>query len=562
MCAAGVLLASQGISARLRGSRWGVGIEGLGTAIAYLSKEAAIVLPLFAVVEAWAVERSPLIDTNRRRVFQAAAPQLVIAVVYWVGRRIWLPIGAHPAAIDLATHVASVLESVGRYIALSAWPGDLALGRAFVVQTASKPPLVNAHVVLAAVALAGAIGAVMAFHRRRPALCIGLVLFLAALVPVSNVVRIGYSVLVSPRFLYLPLIGLGLVAADVLGGVTSRSSVALRRLALGVSAVVVSALFVRSTARAADFDSEERFWSYERAQTPHYPPALLYGVSRSLSERRPRAALRLARDAHAQLLAVSPQDPSRVELMLMTLRAVMVLTPDVSRDDLAGLGRFIHDLRAGRPARFESTRLDMVLDVRAHDLRDAFHARDLELLLLSAEISSRLGDDANALAGPKQLAMQCPHCWTLMQPAILVAARAHELALARELLGNLVQDAADAFPELGETLGEATRVMARSRDARPSERALLDTQYFALLGAWGRAYSAAGPALADPESLDPGSAARLGELAFRAGDMTMAERLLQRALSPRDVRVRFDELAQSMHWVDAREHEAIGSAEP
>src|SRR5262249_26994250 len=53
ICMLAVLIAAQGIAWRLAGRRLGLALEIGGTAIAYLTKEQAIVLPAFALVEAW-----------------------------------------------------------------------------------------------------------------------------------------------------------------------------------------------------------------------------------------------------------------------------------------------------------------------------------------------------------------------------------------------------------------------------------------------------------------------------------------------------------------------------
>jgi hypothetical protein len=58
--------------------------------------------------------------------------------------------------------------------------------------------------------------------------------------------------------------------------------------------------------------------------------------------------------------------------------------------------------------------------------------------------------------------------------------------------------------------------------------------------------------MSDPSELDEVSAARLGELACRAGDEAAATRLLARSVPAESVRARLDEIECVMHWIDAR----------
>lgn len=553
VCATGVLLAARGIAGRLRGRRSGWTVEAIGTAIAYLSKEVAVTLPLFGAVEAWAVDRGALGDVDRRRIARAVVPQIVVAAIYLLARHLWLPIGAASHPTSAPTHAALALESVGRYAALCIWPGDLSLGRSFIRHTGPQPVPVLGYAALGVIGLA-VLGVASAWtRRRRPAIAVGALLFVGSLLPVCNVVSIGYSVLISPRFLYLPLIGLGLMLADAFQALRARRAV------IAGCAVTIAALFARSAVRSQDFDSEQRFWDYEIAHVPYYPPALVYQVSKALNDRRPRHALRLAHDAHATLLAVAPADASRTDLVLLTLNALSVLTPDLQRDDLIALRNFAGDLGAGRSAHLENGPLRLVFDVPAQDLAPSLRARALELTLFRGEISSRLGDDDQARGAARRLASQCPHCWTLMQTGVFVAARTGEIALARELLDDLERDAPRRHPEIAAQLDAAEQLLAAVRGIPGAGAALPMADFYSRLGAWGRAYAAATPALSDASHLDAGSCATLGELAYRAGDRDTAERLFARALPAPEVRARLEEIARSMHWIDAPAPASDGS---
>ena len=80
-------IATEGIGRRLRGARWGLALELVGTIGAYLAKEQALILPAFAAVEAWVALGRPALDRAAvKRCIVVALPQAAVAIAYLVVR--------------------------------------------------------------------------------------------------------------------------------------------------------------------------------------------------------------------------------------------------------------------------------------------------------------------------------------------------------------------------------------------------------------------------------------------------------------------------------------------
>ena len=566
LCALGIFIALQGLARRMAGHRDGVVIEdrgakrsGLrlsrgfgggapivieiaGTALAYLSKEQAVVLPAFIAVEAWAATRT----IDRKNLVRAIAPQAATAAAYLVFRHFFLPIGHATAVVTFGTHVAYMLESLGRYVALIVWPGDLSLGRAQRVYVHGVATPVWPFVIAGALTIVAVTACVWMCRRRAPAISAGLLLTAVSLAPVCNIVWMGYFVLISPRFLYLPIFGLAFVIAEGVAAFDTRRSVALR----AACAVVVVALGARSISRSADFASEDAFWSYEIARNPTYSPALMHQINKTLDAGRPRAALHDAIEAHDKVHMAE----HRSAITLLAVRATLELVPDLARDALVAIRTFLADVRDDRDARLTLPPLGLELSLGAKDPESIAMRQHSRLLLesLEGEIASRLGDDAAARRAASDVAAQCTDCTGLLLPLTRVAARAGDLDLASALLSELRSTGWTADAErLSHDVDKGRELAAARRQARGPYRTVLDTRYFVLFGAWGRAYEAAKPAIESGETLDPETARELGDLCFRAGDTPTARKLLGRSMPPDAVKERLDALALEMHWVDA-----------
>src|SRR5207244_9004756 len=106
---------------RRAGRGRGTLLETVRTALAYATKEQAVVLFAFVAVEAWAHLGRPALDGKvLRRMAGAAGPQLCVAVAYVGARAVFLPLRPpHDATLGLASHATEVLETMGRFAVLA-----------------------------------------------------------------------------------------------------------------------------------------------------------------------------------------------------------------------------------------------------------------------------------------------------------------------------------------------------------------------------------------------------------------------------------------------------------
>jgi len=103
-----------------------------------------------------------------------------------------------------------------RYIQMLIWPAGLAP----LYPQASTPPYV--HTLLLALALLVALTiAALLYRKRLPYLLVGWLWFLGTLVPVIGIVMVGYHS-IADRFLYIPAIGLFIIAAWGLVDIATR----------------------------------------------------------------------------------------------------------------------------------------------------------------------------------------------------------------------------------------------------------------------------------------------------------------------------------------------------
>jgi hypothetical protein len=123
------------------------------------------------------------------------------------------------------------------------------------------------------------------------------------------------------------------------------------------------------------------------------------------------------------------------------------------------------------------------------------------LLALRAQLASRLGDDAQAIALASQASAACAACITIRGPELEILAAAGRYDQATALIGEL----------RGHVDERQLAVVAHEVEvARRAHDQHARAQELAALGLWGRAYAEA------PD---------VAELAFKAGDPRAAQRL-------------------------------------
>jgi protein O-mannosyl-transferase len=232
-----------------RGGWWRYAVALLTFALGLLSKPMLVTLPcVLLLLDFWPLRRTPWLkqdEADHRPWWQTVRPLVLEKIPFFalaalgcvatvVAQRAGgavLTMEQAPLALRLGNSIVSYL----RYLKMFFLPTDLA---AFY-------PLERLWLtweVLAAVGLILAVTAtVTLLARRRPYLAVGWLWFLGTLVPVIGVVQVGNQAM-ADRYMYLPMIGLGLMiawgAADLLARRSFRLGAA--SLALGACAVLTA----------------------------------------------------------------------------------------------------------------------------------------------------------------------------------------------------------------------------------------------------------------------------------------------------------------------------------
>jgi hypothetical protein len=541
ICMLALLVTADGIARRLRRQPGGIALEVFGTLIAYTSKEQAIVLPVFAAVEAWVIAERGAIDWPMLvRMLRTAAPQIAAAVLYLVLRHFLMPIAAPSvgAGIPVGDHIQAVSESMGRFVALTVVPHDLSIQQGLIHISAGKPVHSVGYIVLGALAFVSLVGAAFAFRKRQPFVTIGIGFFLFTIAPTSNIIHTQLETLVSERFLYLPLLGIAYVAGVAIAR-TQRRWPAYMVLAI---ALVFS---VQSFDRSRDYADEDVFWARERELHPTSPTAQRNAINHALRERHYRAAL-----ARTLELTRNDVDYQDVSVALQVAGLVANLTPDHDRATLTAIDQFCQDLLAAKsPAATLTTgAVSFTIPTTTTAFRRYLEIYKTRIIALRAQLQSRLGNNAEAVELAKTALGQCPRCADIVTSGALTIARAGYYDDALELLAeseghipveplsamrNMIEKAQAAHEQAAQASGPA------SIQAHAAELAALEL--------WGRAFDVLAPHEADIMRA-PKFARGFAELAVRAGEPIAARRVLAGALSPGEIDQLVAQWSSVMGW--------------
>jgi tetratricopeptide (TPR) repeat protein len=227
-----------------------------GLSVLYLvglgSKEIAVTLPgLLVLLEVYRPTEEPLVPRIRRGVPVVLSLAAVLGA-YLILR--WSVLGTvagevpAPALRGLTggERVLTAITVWPEYLRLMVFPASLSADYAPGVIMVARG--VTPDVLLGLAVLIAWLGGAVFFLRRAPMVGLGLAWFALTVLPVSNLV-IPTGVLLAERTLYLPSVGLALVAADLARRAVTTSERRTRALAMALAAVAGLALFVRTVTR-------------------------------------------------------------------------------------------------------------------------------------------------------------------------------------------------------------------------------------------------------------------------------------------------------------------------
>jgi tetratricopeptide (TPR) repeat protein len=183
--------------------------------LALLSKETGMMLlPFLAAMELAGPVREG--EALRARLLRLA-PFAGVAGIYLLARVLVLStvLGAGAAGAGMGAAIVRVAHAVPRYLALVLFPAPLT-----IYHPDPETFLPGLPALAAAWALLGAVVSLLV-RQRRPATRFGLLWFAVNLLPVSGLVAIP-SAPIAERFLYVPAIGLWIVAGDQVAALSAR----------------------------------------------------------------------------------------------------------------------------------------------------------------------------------------------------------------------------------------------------------------------------------------------------------------------------------------------------
>ncbi|MBI2481307.1 MAG: tetratricopeptide repeat protein [Planctomycetia bacterium] len=203
--------------------------------LALMAKPLAVTLPcVFALLDYWPLRRCPLLEPLRptaagcRRdpcpsrswslLLMEKFPWLLLSCgASWLSYRCQasIQVVSSWAALPLGLRIENACVAYGLYLRRMIWPSDLAVFYPHPAWHDPHParillvPAIGSGVILAIVT-----GIVVWRMRRNPGLAIGWFWFLGTMVPMIGLVQVGQQQL-ADRYIYIPMIGLGLLAVTV-----------------------------------------------------------------------------------------------------------------------------------------------------------------------------------------------------------------------------------------------------------------------------------------------------------------------------------------------------------
>ncbi|MFH1725132.1 MAG: kelch repeat-containing protein, partial [Elusimicrobiota bacterium] len=265
------------VRSREKASRWAYGGSLACFALSLLSKEMAVTLPVALGFYLYLRGRAPQ-DGGKGR-WSPLIPYFLLAGAYVLARSAALGQTAQTGywAGGLAPQALTMLKGLAIYVKQTLLPYPLSLEYLFAVKHSLDPETLFFGLLLAALLWLG-------FRQmgRNPRTGFGILLFLLALAPVSNIVSI--NTVVNERYLYLSVIGWGLIVAELLAWTLSTRAGrngAVR--ALGLAALCCLYLGV-TTQRNKDWKDT---FSLARANLETCPQSarLRYAMAKAYAER-------------------------------------------------------------------------------------------------------------------------------------------------------------------------------------------------------------------------------------------------------------------------------------
>lgn len=520
-------VALTGVARALRQRRGGWILLLAGLVGALLSKEQAVVFPVLALLECWVFLGKPGWSWSTLRALwnpalQFVLPPLFLCVLYVMLRTSFLPMEGFATGQRGAVQIGlRALETLGRLNCLLLWPQDLSF---FSSVLRFSPEGVLPHrgfVTFGLVVLLTLITLMIGYRLRRPLFAAACALYGALLLPVMNLVPVGTTFLTAPRFLFLPSFAVCYAFGEALQAIPVGR---WRRAVLTLSGVVLVVWCGWGARRALDFRTPEDFWRSEVRAHPDVaePYSLLVAMDVKEGEfrraiHRGFCAYRLAERDHHWSVAAG--------LFKRAIQLDSSRTPESDRDKLALTAEFLEAVLEGRLAHLDvllsdGMRLEVSVVPKSPQARELTKASATQWLLVG-QIAMRLGEEERARRAIERAEQSCPRCDDVRWGAADLWMKLGEGARARALL-----EAGPSPPELMMQLRRSTELSERAARLEPGlERALLLAQRDGDFQLATRALGHIAPFEKEFLGVDPEVSLAYGQLALRAGHLSLAERV-------------------------------------
>lgn len=538
MVAIFIFLALWARSAHSRAPRIARSAEALATLCAYGSKETAVLLPMFALVEAWlSAGRPPITSKVIRQLLASTWGQWLFAAGYLALRSRLFAIVEWPTADrqHFASRVGLALETLGRAMQLMIFPHSQSAEHGLIRFDPQNQTVLDWRWQLFGI-LALLLLTVIALRSRqsRPGLTVAIVIGVSSLLPTANLLPTHLQAVVYERFVFLPTLGLALAWVEL---VKAAPRVPWRSYCSGTLTALITLCFAwKANARTSDYVEPTRFWQHEAQVNPLSTTAAQGMVEQLRFASDVQPALRYLELCHRNA-SVRRQTYVAMRCAYDAVALIAARASDLDEATLSRCAAFFQDVAAPHPppiVQFHSPRFTLALRLADATTRRQVQAMRSESLAYLSMIQLRTRHWGEALSATDRALSDCSECRHVL-PLAKVLAIAGQNSRALALIARFQQQGPSA--ETDDIQGQIQAFTHwRDRADHSSGPAQLhaEAQAYLSVGLYGAAYSVLKPHLLEFAGVTSANR-EFANIAYFAGDEDLARRVLLQHNSPHDV---------------------------
>ena len=510
--------------------------EAIATLFAYASKETAVALPVFVLVEDWSARRQGVSPHAVVGVtLKSCSGHLAFALLYLLARNRWLPIvtwthlaSNHPSVLSRA---GLVFETLGRALLLVALPyRQCAEHGPLAFNNHGQPVISWSYSVIGVLLVTGACGLSSMLRRRAPIVGAGLALLLFAQLPTANILPTQLGCVFYERFLYLPSIGAALLLVGLLCHFATTRRTRVRSLA--VSSVVLTIFGIRSVARARDYSDAERFWRHERTCNSLSIVAEQNLAQVAVAHGNVAGAMQAFSRCH-QNAEARRQPATAVGCAYDAAALAADFTPDLDRRTLIKLEQVFRVFAQAEPmgnAELDAFGLWLSINLDNRQANKSICQRRGESFAHLASIELRL-QEPTAVADAHHAIELCPSCNYVLRAASVLAAT-NQVDAALSVIDRLGEAGPlESVDRAREQIEQFDKWRELSHRLIGPQQIHAEAQAHLSLGLYGMAYRVLLPHAGDFTNL-PDLQLEFAQIATFAGDVGLAHETLSKLMPP------------------------------